>query len=223
MKVWAIFTVTFFLGISCVACVDGALNIAILFDNVDGLKRGDPVIWQGNEIGAVKNIGYLDTGKFKVEADIKGDFKKAVLENSEFYVSSHPSVADQKIIEMIIIGTGGKPVKNGTVFQGSTRISALIKKERVGLDGWINDLSARLEKILDDIEKLRKDEEYQKLKTELDQLAKDLEESGEKMSDRLENEVLPKLKEEIQKLKERLGEPEKEEIVKPIQELHSGS
>ena len=223
MKLWTIFTITFFLGISCVACVDGALNIAILFDNVDGLKRGDPVIWQGNEIGAVKNIGYLDTGKFKVEADIKDDFKKTVLENSEFYVSSHPSVADQKVVEMIIIGTGGKPVKNGTVFQGSTRISALIKKERVGLDGWINDLSARLEKILDDIEKLRKDEEYQKLKTELDQLAKDLEESGKKMSDRLENEVLPKLKEEIQKLKERLGAPEKEETVKPIQESHSGS
>lgn len=223
MKVWTIFIITLFLGISCVACVDGALNIAILLDSIDGLKKGDPIIWQGNEIGAVKNIGYLDTGKFKVEADIKDNFKKAVLENSEFYVSSHPSVADQKVIEMIIIGTGGKPVKNGTVFQGSTRISALIKKERVDLDGWMNDLSARLEKILDDIEKLRKDEEYQKLKRELDQLAKDLDESGKKMSDRLQNEVLPKIKEEMQKLKERLGAPEKKETVKPIQESHSSS
>lgn len=220
MKGWKILVAIPLIGLSVLGCVEvEALDFTILFDEVKGLKKGDEVIWNKKEIGDVRDITYLETGKFEVDVKIMKDFEKAITDRAEFCIASHPSIANKRVIEMILIEEGGKPIQKGSIIQGSTKISALMKREKAGLDHWMDGLSSRINGLLGDIEELHESKEYQELKEELDELARDLEEGGKEAADKIEKEILPRITEEIERFKERLEELGKEKETGGLEEI----
>jgi hypothetical protein len=220
MKGWKTLVAMSLIGLSVLGCVEvEALDFSILFDEVKGLKKGDEVVWNMKEIGTVNHITYLETGKFKVDVKIMKDFETAVTDRTEFCIAFHPSIAGKRVIEMIQIEEGGKPIQKGSIIQGSTKISALMKKEKTGLDRWMDGLSSRINGLLGDIEELHESKEYQELKKELDQLARDLEKGGKEAADEIEKEILTRITEEIERFKERLEELGKEKETKELEEI----
>ncbi|MGD2029739.1 MAG: MlaD family protein, partial [Desulfobacterales bacterium] len=64
------------------ACKENFLTLKIRFNQVQGLKHGNRVIYNQNHIGTVKRISYSDEGFFIVEIAIKKDFAKTATEYS---------------------------------------------------------------------------------------------------------------------------------------------
>ena len=109
-------------------CYSKDFELKIRFAQVEGLKAGDRIIFEQNHIGKVGNISYSKDGNYTVGVEIKKDFKNAVTEHSRFFITKDPSNKSNKVIEMVKMKKAGLPLQDGTIVDGSTRLSTLLNK-----------------------------------------------------------------------------------------------
>ena len=79
-----------------VGCFDRTHDFKLRFHDVHGLKKGDPIYFDGSVIGDVQEIEYTDAGLFLVSVAIQKEFAPAATANSRFYIDADPEKAAQK-------------------------------------------------------------------------------------------------------------------------------
>jgi len=199
------------------ACKENSLNLKIRFNQVQGLKQGNRVIFGQNHIGTVKRLFYSDEGFFIVDIAIKKDFTDTATEHSRFSIITDPQNQENKAVEMIQIRSGGTLLKNNATLQGYTETSILFQKLFGGIENGLKDLEKQFEQFSKDLKSIPETEEFKKLEDELKRLAEEMKRSGQAAREKIKEELLPQLKKEMEKLRKRLHEFGREDEMKSLE------
>jgi hypothetical protein len=192
-------------------CLQRGLNVKIKYDHINGLEKGNRVIFEGNHIGGVSSVYHTEDGYFLVGISIKKNFINAVTEHSRFSIVQDPENRGDKAIEMIRIRRGGRLLKDGEVVDGVTSSSAFFEKVREGLEKSVDELKKQFEAFSGELKKIPENKEFREFKKELEALPEKIKRAGEEARRKIERDVLPKLKRDMEQLKRKLLEQEKKE------------
>ena len=198
-------------------CQESGLKLKIRYDQNDGLKQGDRVIFEQNHIGMVTGVNYSDEGFFLVEIVIQKEFTNAATEHSRFFIIIDPTDKSHKAVEMIEIRKGGALLRNNVILDGSTRSSALFDQMIIGFEKGLEDFKKQFEQFTEDLSKIPESEEFKRLEDELKSLYDEMKRSGKEVREKIQKELLPLLEQELEKLKERLQKDGREEELKPLE------
>jgi hypothetical protein len=198
------------------ACKD-ILQIKIRYDKIEGLEKGDRVVFENNHIGAVTDVSYTKDGDYLAEVGIKKSFANAATEDSEFFIIDDPKEEGKKAIEVIQDKTGGIPLKNGAIVEGSTKPSISFGDLPEALEKGLEGFQEQLEGVFEGLSTIPESKEFKDLQEELESLGKQMSKSTGSAKEKLEKDVLPQLKEEIEKLREMMEKMGREKEVEPLE------
>lgn len=183
-------------------------QFVISFDQVNGLKQNDPVIFEGSTVGQVKKITYTQEGTFEVSVEISESFSDCATENSRFFIGNAPENPSARAVIIEQSQTGGKKIPADAVVDGSTKSQADIAAE--SLEQMWQAMGKKMNNLMKQLETIPETEEYQALKDTMAELEQKLKSSGQKMGDTLKNDILPRLEEKIKALADSLRQQGKE-------------
>jgi ABC-type transporter Mla subunit MlaD len=186
----------------------------ISFDQINGLKEKDPVIFEGTSVGQVKKITYTQDARFQVSVEIAEAFSDRATEDSRFFIGNAPGDTAARAVIIEQSRTGGKKIPADAVVDGSTRSPADAAAE--SLEQMWQAMGKKMNDLMTQLETIPETEEYQALKDSMAELEQKLKSSGQKMGDTLKNDILPQLEEKIKALTDSLRKQGKE---KQAQEL----
>jgi len=205
------------LALTFFGCMGKDLNIKIKYDKIHGLQEGARVFFEENHIGDVKAVSYREDGSYLLEVAIKRDFVSAATDKSAFIIITDPREKDKKAVEMIGAREGGRPLQNGATVNGTTRSSLLFGKVRQNFDRMLHGLKGQFERFTDKLREIPDREEFKRLEREIQGLADELKKAEKAVRDKINEEILPLLKEELNNLRERLRELGREKEVEPLE------
>jgi paraquat-inducible protein B len=194
----------------CAALFAGCTGhrFTISFDQVNGLKQKDPVIFEGTTVGQVKKITYTQDAKFQVAVEIAETFSDRATEDSRFFIGNAPGDAATKAVIIEQSRAGGKKITAGAVVDGSTRSPA--ETAAASLEEMWQAMEKKMADLMEHLETIPETEEYLAMKEAMAELEQKLKSSGQKMGDTLKNDILPLLEEKIRALSESLRQQGKE-------------
>ncbi len=114
-------------------------RLVILFDDIGTLKKDDPVLWKGFDIGKVEDIQPLVENQVGVTIRIKEDYISSITHGSEFILkrSALFGYVGRDAIEVVTPPTSGTPFARGEKIQGKSPKPTLIQQgTEVALRYW---------------------------------------------------------------------------------------
>lgn len=177
-------------------------GFTISFDQVNGLKETDPVMFEETRVGQVKKITYTKDAVFLVSVEIADQFSDCATEDSRFFIGQGPDETAGKAVIIEQTRTGGTKIPADAVVDGSPASPAAAAA--ASMDEMWQALGKKMADMMAQIETIPETEEYQAMKDAMAELEQKLKDSGQKMSDTLKNDVLPLLEEKIKALSDSL-------------------
>jgi paraquat-inducible protein B len=214
LKKLLILMIVSIIGLGCEA---ENLNLTIKFDQIDGLKANDGVIFEENQIGRVDNVTYTKEGDYLVDVMIYKTYMNAATEHARFFIVSDPQNSEQRVVEMIQILKGGKPLQNNSVLEGSSQSSAIIERLGKDLTKGMESFRKEFNEFSEELKKIPDSQAYKKLEDELDNLYDQMKQSGKDVKETIQKEILPRLEEELENLKKRFHEKGQGDELKPLE------
>lgn len=204
---WSFLKVLFFCGLLA-AC--SGQRLTIVYDDAEGLRPRDRVVWREQTIGEVQSVARTPEGSTAVQVQIRSDFSQKLTDQSRFFITRGPEQPDQQAVEMLLLGAGGKPLKDGVQVEGSTFFSLQLERSSRELQEWSETYREYLERWKKELSELPVEEWYRQLESQLEYWAEELEEASEETRRYFRKEVLPRLEEAVRELKKRLERLEKD-------------
>ncbi len=198
-------------------CRESALHIKIQYDQIQGLKKGDRVIFEENHIGEVTGVFYSAEGYYLVDTAIQREFANAVTEHSKFFIVADPQDMRTRAIEMTLTQTGGSRLQNDAVVQGSSKTSEAFSQMKDNLEEGFSDLKEQFEQFFQDLRKVPESKEFKELEEELERLGEEMARAGKSGREKIQKELLPRLKQEMERLREKLRNLGREEELEPLE------
>ncbi len=198
-------------------CVNQPLDLSIRYRKILGLEKGDRVLFQENHIGDVTGVTYTKDGDYRVSVSIGADFKNAATEHSAFHLVNDPVKDNGKAVEIILARQGGTPLENGTVVAGTAAGSDLMELLKKRLDRGMEDFRTGFNRFVEEMKALPESEQFKELEKEVDRLEEELQRSGEAAREKLKHEVLPQLRENVEKLREWLKSMDRQQDLKQLE------
>ncbi len=207
--------VTVLLSTALVAgCVGYGFTIS--FDQVNGLKQNDPVLFEGTAVGQVKKVTYTQDARFQVSVEIAEAFSDRATEDSRFFIGNAPGDTGTKAVIIEQTQSGGKKIPADAVVAGSTRSSADAAAE--SMEQMWQAMGKKMNDLVKQLETLPETQEYQAMKQAMADLEQKLKSSGQKMGDTLKNDILPLLEEKIKALADSLRDQGKENQARELEQ-----
>lgn len=125
MKITISFLIAALITMFLFGCIERDLTFQIQYAELQDLKTGNLIYFQGNEIGQIEKISYRSQGDYLVDARIKYDFNNAATVNSKFYISDDPVIAENKAVVVEQQQAGGTVIQRGAIVQGSIKQGVL--------------------------------------------------------------------------------------------------
>lgn len=205
--------VTLFLS----ACGEDDLQFQILFNEIDGLKTGAPLVHKDNAIGHVEDIVYSEENGFYVHALVDEMHRPLATQSALFYVRTS-SDSDQAELEMISSAEPDAiPIAEHQVIKGSSRLGGMSKKFQNQLGGVLQAFSEGIKQSWNGLTEQSVDDQMSYLDEEMERLASQLKDLGETARKQFEQDVMPRLKQQLESLKERLKGSDREDEIEPIE------
>jgi len=193
-------------------------KVMVMYDRPAGLKPGDRVIWENQTIGSVGDFQANPSGKTVVPLQVKPDFREALTDRSRFLIQADADRPGSQMVRMVLLSSGGKPLPDGAVVEGSTSFSLMVERGSRGIQGIPQFLQDALDRLSKEVGRLS-DREWQKeLERQLDSWTRELKKAGEDTRRYFQKEVLPKLEQAVQDLVRRLKDLGKEKDGKILEE-----
>ena len=200
------------------ACSENNLEFKIRFDKVQGLKKGNRVVFEQNHIGDVNRVVYTDQGDFLVDVSIFHDFVASATEHSRFTIISDPRDQENKAIEMIHVREGGSLLNNNSTVEGTTQTAILFHKIFEGIEKGLRTFDEQVEQFSEDFKDIPESDEFKKLENEYNRLTEGLKQAGQAARKKIETELLPQLRKEMEMLRRELDKLNREESTKSQRE-----
>lgn len=198
-------------------CTEGPLDFKVRFDALKGLEAGDRVLFEGNHIGDVTGAA-LGDDVYLVEVTVRREFRNAITRHADFFIVSDARGKNGSAVEVALSESGGTPISDGAILDGSTRISSILKRIREGFDKGALEFKTEFKRMMEEMKDLPESEQFKSLKEEADRLEEEMRRSGSSAQKKLQEEVLPLLQEKLEKLKKWFEEMGREKEIKPVEE-----
>jgi len=204
------------LSISMLGCSDGTHDFTIRFSDIHGLRNGDAVYHENAAIGTIENVAYTETGLFLVEVAIRKEFAPAATDASRFFIDADPENGTRQAVQVVQLGGGGTPIKEGAVVNGQTKYTVLYEQFAHQLGRNLAILESGINAFLRELQGVPESDQIRALEKQLDEIIAELGNMSREMKRRLEHDVLPLLKQKIEELRQRLEGTGREEDLESI-------
>ncbi len=188
------------------------LHFKIRYDDIDGLRKGDPVVLDNQPIGKVAGLEETKSGEHLVEVSIPRESAGSVTSEAGFILEADPDQPGKSRIEVVLSSPGGKPIAEGAVVQGTyPEAQGLFPFGEIlrGFGSALRDLSNQVERFRQEFQRLPDSPEAKRLEEEWRRLADEIARAQNQAGNALNKEILPKLEKEMQELQKRLDEMQK--------------
>jgi DNA-binding transcriptional ArsR family regulator len=199
------------------ACWSDGIRINIIFDHLSGLSSKDRVIFEENAVGSVESIKYNADGKYTVQVKIDKNFENAVTQYTHFRIIADPTLADHKAIMVVLAQHGGTPLKSGVTVAGDSNEDDVLKQLQKDFASGFEYFKKQIDKIDRDVRQYPQSKEYRQLKKSLEDFATELEQKGKETREKIKREWLPKIQQELDKLREILKQSGHEKEIQPLE------
>ena len=206
LKLFFAISLTLFLLAGC-----NNLSLDLSFSDIQGLEKENPIFFNQNKVGHVTHITYMDTGEYIVSVNIENAFKSAFTEHSRFKIVDSPLKEHEKAIIMSLAQKGGEPLKKGVI------VKAIPPSPIQGLTPFIDKFKTGLDNMVNNVKSIPESDEYQKLENKIDELTQKMKTSGEAFQKRIQNDLIPRLKQELEALTKRLKDKGMEDEAKLLE------
>jgi ABC-type transporter Mla subunit MlaD len=199
-------------------CQDRGLNLKIRFQEINGLKAADHVIFEGNRIGEVTGVSYTKEGVYLVTVLIAETFANAANSHSRFTIGRDPVDRAKRAVEVVNIEKGGQPLEDGSVVEGTSKATVLLNDVWGDFKDKLNKFGDTLEELAGPLRDIPESEEVRKLERQMKGLMEDLKRKGGKVREKFDKEILPELQKKIEELRDRLRKFGREKELDPLEE-----
>ena len=194
------------------------LTVNVLYDQTGGLKAGDSAYFSMEKIGTVRALEVDSRGRILVPLKINPDFHDRLTDQSRFVIHEDPFRSDRQSVRVIQLSSGGKPLDDGVVVEGSSSFSAFLERGGREMQGWIRLFLEALGRLEKEMERLSDRECQKELEAQIEEWTRELGRSSEEVRRYFEREVLPRLEESVRDLRRRLERQGKEKTLQPLEE-----
>jgi ABC-type transporter Mla subunit MlaD len=205
------------LSMGLVNCKEGDLHLKIQFDRIYGLTAADPLYFGDDTIGQVTRVTYAKESRYLVEVAIEESFAPAATKHARFFVTGDPDRIGRMAIEMVVEKRGGDRLKEGALIVGSTRPSRFAELWE-DLGGGFEALKKEFETLSEGLSDQQQAEAFKRFENEMKRLLEEAKKAGKGAREKLFKEMLPKLKKEMEELREWLEKFPREEDRKSPEE-----
>ncbi|MDM8544548.1 MlaD family protein [Desulfococcaceae bacterium HSG9] len=206
-------------------CWKTGLDLNIRFDRAQGIEVKDRVVFEGNHIGSVTKVHYADSGDYIISVTIESDFTNTATEDSQFFIIDDPQNAPHKAVDVLLTKKGGALLADGATVTGSVKPSPVANLFNQLASGWsigmklfgdqLGDWQKQFDSFSKELENIPDSEAYKQLQAEFNRLVERMKHSGDDVRDTIQNEILPRLQEEMDKMKKRLEQTKPKEKTAP--------
>jgi hypothetical protein len=188
----------------------------IRFNDIEGLRKDDKVFFDQTAIGVVTNVEYTDTGNYLVKVTVEDQYSSLPKDSSTFYIDSNPGAEGQKAVRIIQIEDDGNKIEKNAIIEGQTKYAAIYGQIANKFRKNVRVMESEINEFFKGIQNLTEDEQIIQLERQLDKILAEIENLSAQMKHKLETEILPRIKEQIEELRRRLEEIGKEEKLKYV-------
>ena len=213
MMRWLIFPV--FAAIVLAGCIDNTLDFTIRFDRIQNLHDGALVLHGETQIGRVQEIAY-DSGAYLVSVAIEERFADAATDASQFYIDIGAEPGGEKLVRVIQPAENGNRIAEGAVVEGRTKYAALYGHLASRFRENLGVIESEVDAFFQELKTFSESEQIQELEKRLSEIIADLGDMSAEMKHKLETEVLPFIKRQIEALRRRLEKTGEEEKLKYV-------
>lgn len=189
-------------------------RVLILYDNPQGLKPGDRVLFDNQVIGSVGDFDANLKGETTVPLFIKKPYRTKVTDKSRFIIELDPLKTGSQSVKMVQLSPGGNPLPDEAVVVGSSPLALTKEEGNGGFIGALQDIIKSLEKQISGlpVEQWRKE-----LERQLDLLNQQIAKATEEARRRFQKEILPQIEQAVQDLLRQLRKLGKEDEGKTLE------
>ncbi|MDD5034337.1 MAG: hypothetical protein PHE55_06225 [Methylococcaceae bacterium] len=188
------------------------LHFKIRYDEVSGLREGDPLLLDEQPIGKVVAVKETEDGGHLVEVAIPRESASSATSEANFILAGDPENPQRRRIEVIVAGPGGKPITEGAVVRGSypNPLGSFSLGEIMNeFGGLLGKLRSQVELFRKEFEKLPNSPESKRLEEEWHRLMNEIAKAQSSAGETMNRELLPKLQKEMDELRKRMEEMSK--------------
>jgi phospholipid/cholesterol/gamma-HCH transport system substrate-binding protein len=183
---------------------EGPLRFAVLFQDAQGIERGDEVEYKGLEIGEVRRVDIDQEGNVRVEVEVRPRHRTAVAMSSVIDIERGGMLGGRKLV--IRDGEGARiPMLEGAELMGreSGRDRAVDSLRRAGRDA-LESVGAVGESLAERFREIRDSEKGQELADSLTRLGEETATMTREQAERFREEQLPALRARAEELRREL-------------------
>lgn len=184
------------------------LDFIIKFDSVEGLKKGGRVIYEKQPIGRVDEIVYTEQGIFLVNVSIKKEFANRATKSTLFVIDGE---SHEKFVKLILADEPGIQLVEGEIVKGSSQLEGVKRELKNKLSDSVSLFAESINNVIANIDEESIETQIKYFESELDNLVEQAIKMSETKKQRLDREVIPELKEKLDKLEQSLKEQEMEQ------------
>lgn len=204
-----------FTAILFAACIDHTLEFKIRFDRVRDLHKDAPVLLDETPIGKVKEIAY-DSGDYLVGVAIEERFTAAATDASRFYIDTGSEPGGGPVVRVIQTAKNGNRIEAGAVVEGQSKYAALYGHFARRFRQNLNSIESELDAFFQELKAFSESEQIKEIEKKLNDIIADLGDMSAEMKHKLETEILPFIKQQIEELRRRLEKTGEEEKLKYV-------
>lgn len=193
------------------------LEMTVLYDQTNGIQKGDRVFLEAKPIGEVEAIQVHSKGRFAIRLEIEKGFRHMVTDQCRFIIQADPERQDHKAVKVVRLAAGGKSLPDRVKVEGSTSLSVLLERGSREFEDWQKRFEEELDRWKKELDELPEKEWYKRLESMMEEWAEEIERGGEEVRRYFEKEVLPALEEALRELKRRLREGDKQKDAEPLE------
>jgi ABC-type transporter Mla subunit MlaD len=187
-----------------IGCGNTTHDFKIRFSDIQGLRKGDHVLFEDTVIGDVKDVVYTDSGEYLASVSVKKQFTSRATDASRFYIDSESESGDRKAIRVIQIKEGGNVIEEGAIVEGQSKYAVMYEQFADQFRKNIDMLESELNEFLKGLKDLSENEQIKQIEMQLDRILAELGNLSLEMKNKLQTEILPLIREQIEELRRRL-------------------
>ena len=204
------------IAIILIGCIGTTHNFVIRFNDIEGLRKNDQVFFDQTPIGVVTDVEYTDKGNYLVKVAVEDQYSSLPKDSSTFYIDSNPENESQKAVRVIQIQEGGNTIEKNAIVEGQSKYAAIYDQIANKFRKNVRVMESEINEFVKGLQTLTEDEQIEQLERQLDKILAEIENLSVQMKQKLETEILPLIKEQIEELRRRLEEIGKEDKLKYV-------
>ena len=199
-----------------IGCIGTTHKFKVRFNDIQGLRINDQVYFDKTAIGKVTDIEYTDTGNYLVSVAVEDQFSSLPKDTSTFYIDLNPDSEIEKAVRIIQVKDGGNKIEKKAIVKGESKYAAIYGQIAYKFSKNINVVESEINEVFKGFQGLSESEQIKQIERQLDKIIAEIGNLSLEMKHKLETEILPRVKEQIEELRRRLEKIGKEEKLKYV-------